>query len=233
MSRSTALIQTVVSAVLLLSGCVVAAGSGGGGNDGFFILLVPLIFLGMALVTRVIRRNAQARSPRDGVGEVTSEGMMRAELSVLADDVVRLEPHVALCEAARDDYEAATHRYRVAQVALDETDATVDLRRLQRVIDEANWSMSRVRAILDGRRPPDPPPRLQQAGARGEPAIGLDDRAQPAYIDSVAPFRSGWFSLGGGMFGGLLLGSILDDVGDLEDDDDTSGEGPSDYTSGW
>jgi hypothetical protein len=93
--------------------------------------------------------------------------------------------------------------------------------------------MSRVRAILDGRRPPDPPPRLQQTGSRGEPAIGLDDRAQPAYIDSVTPFRSGWFSLGGGMFGGLLLGSILDDFGDLGEDDESSGEGSSDYTTGW
>jgi hypothetical protein len=33
------------------------------------------------------------------------------------------------------------------------------------------------------------------------------------YVDSPTEFRSGWFSGGGGLFGGLLLGSMLGGVG--------------------
>ncbi len=138
---------------------------------------------------------------------------MRAELSVLADDVIRLEPRVVLNETSRDDYEAATHRYRVAQAALDYAKEPVDLVRVQRVVDEANWSMSRARAILEGRQPPDPPSPLQRPGPHGEPAVGVDDGLQPVYVDSPAAFRSGWFSGGGGLFGGLLLGSMLGGLG--------------------
>jgi hypothetical protein len=69
--------------------------------------------------------------------------------------------------------------------------------------------MARVRAVLEGRRPPDPPSRLQRPGPHGEPAVGVDDGRHPVYVDSPAEFRSGWFSAGGGLFGGLLLGSLL------------------------
>ena len=141
--------------------------------------------------------------------DTTNEQVLRAELSVLADDVIRLEPQVALNEKSRDDYEAATHRYRVAQAALDYAKEPVDLVRVQRVVDEANWSMARARAILEGRQPPEPPPPLQRPGPHGEPAVGVDDGHQPVYVDSPAAFRSGWFSAGGGLFGGLLLGSML------------------------
>jgi hypothetical protein len=158
--------------------------------------------------------------------------VLRAELSVLADDVVRLEPHVALKEEARDDYEAATHRYRVAQAALDYADEPVDLVRVQRVVDEANWSMSRARAILAGRKPPDPPVPLQRPGPHGEPAVGVQDGQRPVYVDSPAPFRSGWFSAGGGLFSGLLMGTMLGGFGggwvveDGEEDADPD-------TAGW
>ena len=33
------------------------------------------------------------------------------------------------------------------------------------------------------------------------------------YVDSPAAFRSGWFSAGGGLFGGLLLGSMVGGFG--------------------
>ena len=136
------------------------------------------------------------------------------------------EPQVALKEEARDDFEAATHRYRVAQAALDETDAAVDLVRVQRVVDEATWSMARARATLDGRPPPGPPATLQHPGSRGEPAIALDDVERPTYVGSPASYGSGWFGVGGGLFGGLMIGTMLggfrgwvDEEGGFEDED--------------
>ena len=139
--------------------------------------------------------------------------LLRAELSVLADDVLRLEPHVVLNEAARDDFDAATHRYRVAQAALEYTDAPVDLVRVQRVVDEASYAMSRVRAILEDRQPPEPPTTLRSPGLRGEPAIALDDGERPVYEGSPETFRSGWFGGGGGLISSLLLGSVVGGFG--------------------
>ena len=200
---------TVVAAAQLLTSCVVATGSSDDGSGtSFFLLLLPfaLVLLMVGLARRRLRPS-RGRTRTD-LEDTTNDQVLRAELSVLADDVVRLEPRVALDENARDDYEAATHRYRVAQAALDYAKEPVDLVRVQRVVDEANWSMSRARAILEGRRPPDPPPPLQRPGRHGEPAVGVDGH-QPVYVDSPAAFRSGWFSAGGGLFGGLILGSML------------------------
>ena len=126
--------------------------------------------------------------------------------------MLRLEPQVAVCEAARNDYEAATHRYRVAQAALDHADDPVDLRRVQRVVDEATWSMARARATLEGRPPPEPSRTLRHRGPGGEPAVGLDERGEPVYVGSPATFSSGWFG-GGGFFGNLLLGSMVGGFG--------------------
>ena len=214
MTRSGARALAVLAAAQLLTGCVVAAGSSSrndGSGSSFFFLLLPLALLMlMAGLARRRRRPSRGRprafTERD---DTTNEQVLRAELSVLADDVIRLEPQIALNEKARDDYEAATHRYRVAQAALDYAKEEVDLVRVQRVVDEANWSMSRARAILQGRTPPDPPAPLQRPGAHGEPAIGVDAGRQPVYVDSPAAFQSGWFSTGGGLFGGLLLGSMF------------------------
>ena len=97
--------------------------------------------------------------------------------------------------------------------ALDYAKETVDLVRVQRVVDEAN--------LVDGADPGDPggpsaartPPILQRPGRHGEPAIGVDDRQPPINVDSPAAFRSGWFKDGGGLFGGLLLGSMLGGLG--------------------
>jgi hypothetical protein len=206
----------MVVGIAVLSGCVVATSSNGNGSSGgFFFLLLPLAFLVAAFaMARAGRRRRARRADVDegGSGRVNPQ-LIRAELSVLADDVLRLEPQVALKEDARDDFDAATHRYRVAQAALDYTDAPVDLVRVQRVVDEATYSMSRARAILEERRPPEPPTTLRRPGPRGEPAIVLDDGERPAYEGSPASFRSGWFGGGGGLIGGLLLGSMMGGFG--------------------
>ena len=129
---------------------------------------------------------------------------------MLADDVVRLEPEVLLHPEARLDYDAAVSRYRAAQAAMEYVDEPVDLVRIQRVVAEANYSMDRVRALLEGRPPPSPPKDLQAVGPHGEPALTLDDERRPAYVGYPGDFQGGWFGgTGGGLFSGLLLGSLL------------------------
>ena len=209
MTRVAVPAVAVVAAAQLLTGCVVAAGSSTDGS-GATIVFQFLPFAHELMIAGLARRRLRPARSRAGSftehDDTTNEQVLRAELSVLADDVIRLEPQVALNEKSRDDYEAATHRYRVAQAALDDAKEPVDLARVQRVVDEANWSMSRARAILEGRQPPAP---LQRPGPHGEPAVGVDDGHQAVYVGSSAEFRSGWFSAGGGLFGGLLLGSML------------------------
>ena len=210
-----------VAALPVLSGCVVATSSGrsgGGGGALLGFLLLPFLFF---LFTGMLARRAR-RTVSSGVGRAVPRThepagapnltMLRAELSVIADDVLRLEPQVALNEQARDDYEAALHRYRVATAAL-ESDEDVDPWRLQRVVDEATWSMSRVRAALAGRPLPPPPEPLARPGVRGEPAVTVDAGERPVYRGAPMSYRSGWFGGGGGLFGGLLLGSMLGGMG--------------------
>src|SRR5688572_19265485 len=122
----------LVAAAQLLTACVVAAGSSSDGSSvAFIFLLLPFaVVLLMAGLAR--RRRRPTRGPVRSFSEhddSTNEQVLRAELSVLADDVIRLEPRVALNEMSRDDYEAATHRYRVAQTALDYAKEPVDLLR--------------------------------------------------------------------------------------------------------
>ena len=156
--------------------------------------------------------------------------MLRAELSVLADDILRFEP--------RGHQRGRPLRLRVrnaplpcvAQAAFDEAPDEVDLVRAQRAVDEATWSMAWARAIVDGRRPPDPPATLQRAGHHGEPAIGLDDDDLPTYVGSNAPYRSGWFAAGGGLFGGLLVGTMLGGFGGWVADERTA---DADRTDGF
>ena len=207
-------VLAVVAAAQLLTSCVVAAGTSSDGSSmTFLFLLVPFaLVLMMATMARRRRGRGRRRTVSYDEGRTNAQ-MLRAELSVLADDVIRLEPLVALHEAAREDYEAASHRYRVAQAALDYAKEPVDLMRVQRVVDEATWSMSRARAIVEGRPLPEPPPVLRRPGLRGEPAVGLDEGQQPMYVDSPAAFRSGWFGGAGGLFGGLLFGSMLGGFG--------------------
>ncbi len=200
---------------VVLGGCVVAttsSGGNGGGIAALVFLLLPLVFF--VLVARAVTgigRSSRPRHRRVGSGpDVDGPGvnpsMVRAELSVLADDVLRLEPQVALHPEARDDYEAAVHRYRVAQAAMEQPPAEVDLVRVQRVVDEASWAMARVRAVLDGRPKPPPPAELQHPGRHGEPALRLEGE-RPVYVGTPATFRAGWF--GGGLLGGMLLGPMI------------------------
>jgi len=215
---------------LLLSGCVVVGGSrsdSSGSGSGFFFLLLPLI--GVLLLAASFRRRRRSRAEQWAPSQNASPHMLRAELSVLADDVLRLEPQVVLHPSARDDYEAALHRYRVAQSALDEPELPVDLSRVQRVVDEATWLMSRARAIIDGRTPPAPPTRLQRQGPTGEPAVQLDDQERPTYIGVPVSFNSGWFGFGGGMLGGLLGGAVLGSFDDWE----TEGPGAEEDYDGY
>jgi hypothetical protein len=211
---------------LVLSGCVVVGGSRSesSGGSGFFFLLLPLIGV-LLLAASFRRRRRRWSSEQRAVGPEASPHMLRAELSVLADDVLRLEPQVVLHPSARDDYEAALHRYRVAQSALEEPELPVDLSRVQRVVDEATWLMARARAIIDGRKPPDPPTRLQRQGPTGEPAVQLDDQERPTYIGVPVSFNAGWFGFGGGMFGGLLGGAVLGPFDDWETEAPESADG--------
>jgi hypothetical protein len=91
----------------LLTACVLAAGSssGSGGSSSSSSSSVFFLFLPMALVLlmaglarrrlRPSRRHAGSLNERH---RTTNEQVLRAELSVLADDVIRFEPGVALNE---------------------------------------------------------------------------------------------------------------------------------------
>lgn len=138
--------------------------------------------------------------------------LLRAELSVVADDVMRLEPLVVTNPDARSDYDAATARFRAASAAIDYADEPVDLVRVDRVVREAEYAMSRARAIVEGREPPAPPADLRRPGRHQEPALDVDGNGRPVYV-GAGPFYGGaWFS-GGGLFSGLLLGSMLGGFG--------------------
>ena len=205
----------------MLSGCVVVGSADSdSGSTGFGLLffLVPIVLFFAVFRLMRPRRQRFQQFADERATTAPSLSMLRAELSVLADDVLRLEPRVTLKPEARDDFEAALHRYRVAQAAIEDTEAPVDLVRVQRVVDEASWSMSRAKAILDDRPPPPPPASLQHQGPRGEPAVTVDPANQPHYVGSPATFRTGWFAFGPGLFGGLLMGSMLDDSDWFGDD---------------
>ena len=214
-------------APVVLGGCVVTGGSGSNSSGtSFFFLLLPIFVIFFAWrLTRVGAGRRHRRVAASDTGDGPNRHMLKAELSVLSDDVLRLEPQVALKPEAQSDFDAALHRYRVATAALEQVEAPVDLARVQRVVDEATWSMARARAILDGRPVPPPPETLQRPGSRGEPAVDLDGD-QPVYVGSGQSFQSGWFG-GGGMLGGLVMGSLLGGFGgfvidDLDSDGDES-----------
>ncbi|MCU1399240.1 MAG: hypothetical protein JWN62_2349 [Acidimicrobiales bacterium] len=225
----------LVGACPLLGGCVVATSSSdgrGGGSYLFLFLPFLLFFLAFRSLRHVRRRGRSAGlaapvTQRRGASVDTS--MIRAELSVLADDALRLEPQVVLHDAARNDYESAVHRYRVAQAAVEQhaSGAQIDLTRVQRVVDEAMWSMSRAQAVVQGYPPPAPPVELQRSGPSGEPAIRVAEDNQPVYVDAPVSFRSGWFAGGGRLLGALMLGGfggwVVHHSDDSNPDDDVYG----------
>ena len=151
------------------------------------------------------RKKSRARAD-----DQRNRNVLEAQLAVLADDVVNLGPLVDLHADARPDYEAAVSRYRVAQEALRATDQPIDLVRVGRLLDEAQYAMARAKAITEGREPPPPPSDLSHPGRRGEPPVDLDERGQPAYVGGGSPFYGGgWFGGGGGLMTGLFLGQML------------------------
>lgn len=180
---------------------------GGGSNTGLFAVL-GIGGVGLWAWSRSRRRKLQAETAR---AEAADRQMLQAELSVLADDVMRLEPQVAIKPDAREDYDAAVNRYRAASAALEYADEPVDLVRVERVIAEARYAMDRTRAALDGREPPPPPEELRRPGRHNEPPLEVDRQGQPVYAGYDQPFYGGgWFGGGGGgLFTGLLLGQML------------------------
>jgi len=188
------------------------APTGAGGesdSDGGGSSVLPLVLLGGAAGGGFwYWRRKQAR---DRAEQARNRSVAEAQLAVLADDVIALDPLVTLHPDARADYDAAVSRYRVAQAALENADDPVDLVRVGRLLDEAQYAMSRAKAIVEGREPPAPPAELAQPGRRGEPPVNLDEQGQPAYVGyGSSPFYGGgWFGGGGGLMTGLFLGQML------------------------
>ncbi len=185
-------------------------GDGGGLGLAPVLLIVGAVLLGLWVWRR--RQRGKAERQLALRREAADRQMLQAELSVLADDVLRLEDDVALHPEAAEDYEAAANRFKAASAALDFADEPIDLERVRRVIDEARYSMDRARAVVAGRPPPEPPPDLRRPGRHGEPAVDLDDDRRPLYAGYAEPYQVGWFG-GGGLFNGLLLGALLGGFG--------------------
>jgi hypothetical protein len=185
-------------------------GSGGDGDGGGGSSALPaLLLVGAAGGGFYLWQRSKKQRREDAVREEADRSLLRAEVSVLAEDVMRLEPQIALHPDALPDYEAAVSRYRVAQAALERTDG-IDLVRVERVLAEGTYAMDRVKARIDGREPPPPPEDLTRRGRHDEPAMDLDERGEPMYVGYGSPFYGGgWFGGGGGLLTGLFLGQML------------------------
>ncbi|CAN5188337.1 hypothetical protein BH24ACT1_BH24ACT1_13360 [soil metagenome] len=180
---------------------------GGDGSSGFWLLaLLGLGGAGLFFWQRKQRGEQQARRRETEA----DRQMLRAELSVLGDDVTALEPEITLNPDARADYDAGVSRYRAGQAALEYAGDDVDLLRVGRVIDEGRYAMNRARARVEGREPPPPPEELRVPGRHDEPALDVDDRGEPVYAGGTPFYGGGWYGGGGGgLFTGLLLGQML------------------------
>lgn len=179
--------------------------SGDGGSSVLPLLLVGgAVGGGLWAMSRRRREVAATRAALEGDRED-----LRAELAVLADDVMRLEDDVAISPDARDDYEAGVARYRWAQVAIDAVDSPDDVPRVRRALAEGAYAMARARAIVRGDAPPPPPAELTRPGPYGEPAVELDDERRPVYAGFGGGWGGGGFFGGNGLFAGILLGQML------------------------
>jgi hypothetical protein len=180
------------------------------GGSPLLLLVLAVAVVGGLLWLTVRRRRKEEARRREAL-EAREE--LRPSLTVLADDVLALEPAVALHEEARPDYEEAVRRYRWAEAAIGQVDTVPEARRVQRVLDEGHYAMARARAVTQGRPPPGPPPELTVPGPNREPPVVVDDDGRPVY----AGWGGGWYG-GGGWFGGdlltgLAIGSILSGPG--------------------
>ena len=183
-----------------------SGGSDGGGGSG---VLPLLLLVGAGGGGFYLWRRGKARRAEEEREEANERQVLQAEMSVLGEDVMALEPHITLVPEAREDYEAGVNRYRSAQAALDYADDRVDLIRVGRVIAEGRYAMTRARARIEGREPPRPPEELSRPGRHDEPALDVDEAGQPVYVGYPGAFYGGggWFGGGGG--GGLLTGLLL------------------------
>jgi hypothetical protein len=177
----------------------------GSGTSPVLLVVLAAVVVG-GLVWLAVRRRRRKEARRREALEAREE--LRPSLTVLADDVLALEPAVALHDEARPDYEEAVRRYRWAEAAIGQVDTVAEAGRVQRVLDEGHYAMARARAITQGRPPPAPPPELAVPGPNREPPVVVGDDGVPGY----AGWGGGWY--GGGWFGGdlltgLALGSIL------------------------
>ena len=182
---------------------------GGGGGSGVLLLLLALGGGGLFLWFRS-RRSKERKA--DAKEFEADRQMLQAELSVLGNDVIQLEPQVTMHPDARPDYDAGVTRYQSAQAAMEYADDQVDLVRVERVIDEGRYAMDRARARIEGREPPPPPEKLTRPGRHDEPALDVDERGEPVYVGyGGMPWYGGggWFGGGGGLLTGLMLGGML------------------------
>lgn len=180
-------------------------GDGGGSSALPALLLIGAAGGGFYLWSRSKRQRRE-----EAVRDEADRSLLRAEVQVLAEDVMRLEPQIALHPDAQPDYEAAVSRFRVAQAALERADDGIDLVRVERVIAEGTYAMDRAKARIDGREPPPPPEDLTRRGRHDEPPVDLDERGEPVYVGYGSPFYGGgWFGGGGGLLTGLFLGQML------------------------
>jgi hypothetical protein len=219
-----AVLRTFVDRVNQARTSGTSASTGSGGNGGFdrptsttssgsggTVLLLVILAAGVGLFVWS-RRRRQREEQEDRRETAADRQMLQAELSVLGDDVLALEPDVTTHPEARADYDAGVTRYKSAEAALESADDRVDLVRVQRVVEEGRYAMARARARIDGREPPPPPQPLQRPGRRDEPALDLDERGTPVYVGygGMPWYGGGWFGGGGG--GGLLTGLMLGEM---------------------
>ena len=182
--------------------------SSGSGSGGILLVLLLLAGGGFFIWSR---SKSKARRAEEARQYAADRQLLQAELSVLGQDVMELEPDVSLHPDARPDYDAGVTRYQSAKAALEYADDRIDLVRVERVIDEGRYAMARARAVIDGRQPPPPPESLAQPGRHGEPPIELDDDRQPVYAGYGGGWYGGggWFGGGSGVLTGLMIGSML------------------------
>jgi len=117
-------------------------GSGGGGSGGLLLLLA----IGGGGFFIWSRSRTKKRRQVESKEMEADRQLLQAELSVLGQDVLELEPQVTMHPDARPDYDAGVTRYQSAQAALEYANDGVDLVRVERVIDEGRYAMLRARA---------------------------------------------------------------------------------------